>query len=258
MYGYPPAERARAAVQRIGEALAQGGPVAVTIRVIPEGRLLEIDGDLAFALTPDDAFALGGETLDQVAARAARALERIAAEHRESKSPRALLVGIGLSVIATVLYVIVLRGLFLAHGRLARGLARAFEAGLGLLRIPAAIAPGPTQMLVAARRVVAAIVWTVALAASYLWLAYVLERFGVTRPWGERLLAFITEALAAIPVAAIEAVPGLFVVMIVVAATLALTRLVAAFLGGVASERIRVAWLSPDAARPTASPCSSA
>jgi small-conductance mechanosensitive channel len=252
VYGYPPRERVQGAALRFAEVLAQGGPGTVTVRTLPEGRLLEIDGEHLVALTPDDVFAPGGETLDGVAARARRRVERVIAEHRESRSARAIGLAAGLSLLATVLYVLALRGAFLARRRLAGSLLGTVDAHRSAGRIVGVLGLGQTQVLAGVHRLASMLLWVVVIGVTYAWLTYVLERFAFSRAWGERLLSLLVETAAAAPAALIEGLPSVFVVVVIFAVTRILTRLVWTLLDGVAAGRLRLGWLGADAARPTA------
>jgi small-conductance mechanosensitive channel len=252
VYGYSPRERVQGAALRFAEVLARGGPGTVTVRTIPEGRLLELDGEHLVGLTPDDVFAPGGDTLDAVAARALGQLERVLVEHRESRSPRAIALAAGLSLLATVLYILVLRGAFLARRWLARRLAGTVEARTSTRRMIGLLGLHPTNVLAGVHRLVSALIWVAVIGVTYAWLAYVLERFAFSRVWGERLLSLLFESLAAAPVAMIEGLPSLLVVVVIFAVTRALTRLVRTLRDGVTAGRLRFDWLSADAARPTA------
>jgi small-conductance mechanosensitive channel len=250
--GYPPGERARGAAARFAEALGQGGPSQVAVKVLPEGRLIEVDGEFVIAITPDDVFTPGGETLDGVARRAAQRMERVIAEHRESRSPGALARAAGLALLATTLYVLGVRCAFLARRRLARAVMTTIEGRASARRLAGILGLRARQLLAGARRLVSLVLWTLVVGVTYVWVTYVLERFAVSRAWGERMHGLLSESVTAFPLALIEALPNLLVVIVIFAVTRILARLVRVLLDAMAAGRVGAGWLGADTARPTA------
>ena len=82
LFGYTPAERAALALQRIVEVLHEGGTGTVTRQTVTDGALLSVDGQRVLLLAPDDADRLLGQTLDDAADQATKALtSAITEEH---------------------------------------------------------------------------------------------------------------------------------------------------------------------------------
>lgn len=85
--GYSMAERARLAQARLRFLASSGLWEPVTVRSVPEGRVVEIAGRGAFYVLPGDLDPASDETLD---ARAALDLTGALAESREAQSLPAL------------------------------------------------------------------------------------------------------------------------------------------------------------------------
>src|SRR5262249_43447384 len=64
-FGLSPAERADKGAQRVGEALAKGGPGTVTMVMVPEGLNVLIDDVYVFRILKGDLDAEDGQTFDQ-------------------------------------------------------------------------------------------------------------------------------------------------------------------------------------------------
>jgi small-conductance mechanosensitive channel len=103
----------------------------------------------------------------------------------------------------------------------------------------------------AASRVVTLLSWAVALLLTYLWLAFVLQRFPYTRPWGERLGVYLIDLLEKIGGAVVSAVPGLLLVIVVLVAARFASQLLNLFFARVASGHLRLRWVEPETVAPT-------
>jgi small-conductance mechanosensitive channel len=252
LLGSPPAERAEATVQRVHSLIDMGGPLAVTIRVVPEGRALEIDKHLVFRILGADVDPEGGATLDQTANAAAAELRTALAEIREARDSRALLPGIGWSLLATVGLV----GAFWLLRRAYVAIARRIRALVA--RRTSTMAPGwgglwmgyggATSVLTAPLRLA---VWLVSLGLLYTWTGFVLTRFPYTRPWGESLRDNLLEALGSFGAKFLHAIPGLLFVALIFMVARLIVRLLRAFFLGIQQRRLEVGWVDETTARPT-------
>jgi hypothetical protein len=102
--GVSPVERARRAQRAISEAVAAGGPGEVTVQQEPQGRVVLVDGSMVLILTPQDADALRGETLEKATRATVAALSRVIEETRESRDRGRLLRAALYALLATALY----------------------------------------------------------------------------------------------------------------------------------------------------------
>ena len=98
----------------------------------------------------------------------------------------------------------------------------------------------------------AALVWLLlAVFATEAWLTFVLEQFPYARPLGESLRASILSALVSVGRVVVEALPGVFVVLIILLITRFLVRLTTVFFAAVEQGRIAAPGIHPETANPT-------
>jgi small-conductance mechanosensitive channel len=87
------------------------------------------------------------------------------------------------------------------------------------------------------------------LVLGYLWVAYSLEQFPYTAPWGERLGLFLFDLLWEFGRGALAALPGLFVVLIIVLIARWCARVINVIFAGVQSGTISLPGLERETAR---------
>lgn len=249
--GRTPEERVQLAVERLNRAIEVGGAHRFDVAPIETAMLIRLDGEPIIAIAPEDLEAMSNDTVVEVAAVAMARLERAFAEAEELRTPRILLLAAARAGAATLVFLLLLWGLMRLYGRLQRPLARAASERLAGSKVGQGIFGTEVRLEQIARRVVLLILGLVSLAATYLWLAYVLRQFPYTRPWGEALGASLVGLLFWIGRAIVDAMPGLVTVAIVVVLTRIATRLVKRFFDAVADRRIRLPGFDPEAARPT-------
>jgi small-conductance mechanosensitive channel len=250
-FGVSAAERARRAEDRIDAVLAPGGPGAVSVRREPQGNVVLVDGTVAIILVPDDVDAAAGETLEAVTFKAQQALARAIAESREARDRGRMLHAALRSAIATLGFLlgaaIVLRarrGLFAkAAGLLEARASRAGVAGAALVRA------GWLRSL--ARGCVHGLTVLVLGILSYEWLAYVLVQFPYTRPWGEKLGAFLLDVVHQIGGGVLHALPNLFIALVIFLLAKAATSLLRPVFDHVEQGGGETGWLNRDSAAPT-------
>ena len=243
-----PTHRASDAERRIARGAL--GPGQVTMQRIPEGVAVKIDGALVFVLTPGDADSLGGESLESVANLAARTLDQALDEWRESRDSNRLLRAIGLSVLATLIFIVLLFALWRGDrwladklGPKARRVERLKVAGVRLL-------PGEAlEKLV--RGLFAVATTLLSLALTYWWISGVFRQFPLTRAWGERLRQILTGSVAKVVAQAIAALPNLLVALVIFGLAHFLARSLNAFFNALDRRRLNIGWLDHDTIPPT-------
>ena len=246
-----PSERADAAARRITALLERAQSDSVEARVIPEGYLITVGGSAAFSLTPADVDTLVDQRLpDVVAASVARLRTALAAEREERSLPHLLKAG-GLALLATILFIALLRLIRWSRRRLSARLLRAAAAHLPDLRVGGFTLFSAESGLALVRRLVDIVAWSAGLFAAYLWLAFVLTRFAYSRPWGEALGGYLSETVGTLAISAISAVPGIFTVVIILVVARWLGRVVSTFFDAVESGQVEVPWPHPETASAT-------
>jgi small-conductance mechanosensitive channel len=249
--GFAATERARGARQRIEAALEAGARGRVTVVRIDRGNRVDLDGQPMFVVLAADVDIPAGDTLETTTDRAVRALERVAAEWWELRTPRRLAVAGAWSVAATV-------GLALALGSLGwlaresrRRLSELIERRAARLRVAGVRALSATPLHRAVGRLLRALRWAIGGLLVYLWLGVVLTRLPLTRSWGEQLQAFLVDTLVGILSAVAGEVPDLLVVGIIALLARLVVELVRGFFARLEASPVALGWLDADTARPT-------
>ena len=250
LLGYSPKQRVEAAEARIQLLIERGetGPVSVIPR--PEGMLVRINEKGVFVVTPADANEPAGEDLDEVSNRVVQNLTQALKEVQEAKRGEVLFRGIGLSVAATVILLLILAFIRRIHRWLVAHLAEVVGPKLKTLAIG-----GFTQhiegILLFVRGVVGITAWALAIISLYLWLTFSLKLFPYSRPWGEQLNSYMINGIKAILLAVVDFIPGLLIVAAIFLITRFLSRISRLFFDAVESGRVSVPGLYSETAQPT-------
>ena len=228
LLGYTAMDRAAAAEHRLQDVVDRAGsaPLKAGTREVGPGVAVELGGQALFIITPEDVNVLLDETPAAVAQEAARALEVAVAEAREEREPRALLLGAGRAAIITLVWLLLLRGLYLGSRRLGAALSRKVVRRADEIGVTRVTEVPLARVYLFIRRVVAAAAWVVGLLATSTWLTLTLESFAWTRPFGEEVQGTLVGLLAAMARAILGAVPGLVVVVVIAALTRSVVRVI--------------------------------
>jgi small-conductance mechanosensitive channel len=187
-----------------------------------------------------------GETLDEQVRRTVAALQEALDARREQHSPSLILEGVGLTVVATLLLGVLLWGVARLH---ARALQR------HSLLTPTLVKVGGLHLRPILsgleRAAIKATSFGLAAIAVYLWLTFTFSRFPFSRPWGEKLAGFLWDMLANFAAGALQALPGLFTVLVIFVLTRIIVRAVDGFYQTVERGAMSVTWLQADTAKAT-------
>ncbi len=221
LLGYTAQERAAAAEHRLQDAIDRVGaaPPKAGTRVMGPGVAVELDGQGVFMIMPEDVNALLDETPASVAETAARAVERAVSEAREEKQPRALLIAAAQVAAVTILWLLLLRGLYVASHWLGARLSHRVAQRADQMGVTRVTEVPRARVYRFTRRVVAALAWVVALFATSTWLSIALESFAWTRPFGEQVQGSLVGLLGFVARSIFDALPGLLLVAMIVALT---------------------------------------
>ena len=246
-----PRERAEGALKRIEDLVGERVGSTVTARKEPEGMLVLIGQMPVFLIAPNDLDPLTDETLDQEAARAVSHLQLAFNEEREQRSTSALLYAGALSLGATLIFVLLMRWLLAGRRAVLRRLVgdraeRLHEIGVAGFTF---VQKGQVTRLL--RGVVGLLSLAIGFFLTYVWLAFVLREFPYSRPWGEALGSFLFTTFKNLGVGILQAVPKLFVVVVIVFLARVVARLAVSFFDAVYRGEVEVAWLPAESAKPT-------
>jgi small-conductance mechanosensitive channel len=242
---FTPAQRAEAARERVRQIVQQGGPLVVTVQPDAAGNVVFIDGQPAFAILPGDVNPLLHQTLPELTRETVKALEDAAAAHVERRSPAAMLRAALVATAATAAFVLFVWAVVRLRRVLMRRIEKRVEDAVSHMRseLRGALSPQAVGGLL---DVLAGVVaWGASLSAAYVWLTYVLAAFPFTRPWGLQLEGFLVDTATRIALAFAEAIPDLFIVVVIVLLTRAASRLVRAFFERLESGQISIGFIDP-------------
>jgi small-conductance mechanosensitive channel len=246
-----PAERVEAATRRIRLLVEADSTEPVTTRPIAEGTLIVVAGRSVFTLTRADVDTIIGEQFPDVVSRTVTRLQDALTAERTERSLPQLLRGVGLSLLATFLFIAILRGLRWVRRRASDKLMSTAAGHMKDFRIRGFTIFSAESALLLLRRAVDILIWGAGLFAAYLWLAFILTRFAYSRPWGEALGGYLTSTIGALALGAISAIPGIFTVVIILIFVRWLSRVVSAFFDAVEIGTVQVPWPHPETASAT-------
>ena len=247
-----PEIRARTVHENLISLVQRGGPLEVTTRTLPEGIAVVVDQTLVFRVLKEDANPELGEDVQLVTDAAVHNLRTALAEMRELRDSRRLLQAAGYALLATLVIGGLMWALWRGYAALARRIRdlvtrRAEQLSSGWGRHVAGRV-GVTNLATVPLRLLA---WLLTLLLAYEWLTLVLGFFPYTRPWSERLLGRLLEALGRFGSGILEAIPGLLFVVLIFFVTRFLVRVMRVFFEGIQAGRVEVGWVDEATARPT-------
>jgi small-conductance mechanosensitive channel len=249
--GHSARERADATVARIGQAIEGASDATVAANAVADGTEVLVNGRRAFVVTRADIDPEAGETTENVARASVERLQAALAEHVEQHTPRYIALATLWTLLATALYLGVVRAVF-AIDRLATAwLARLAAARADRIRVKGARLIDADLLARLAGHAVGVATWLLALLATLAWLTFSLTRFAYTRPWGERMGSAVAAKVGEIVIGIVDAIPGLVVAAAIFLVARALLRLAALLFDRVQSGRIALGGLDAETAAPT-------
>lgn len=212
LLGESPEIRAARARLAIGEVLDSSTEPKVTVDSVQSSYMVLLGDRRAFFVTPND---VGADDSDvhALALQAAERLRQVVVESREARSVRFLLIAAAATVVATLIYLALVRGLYWLRNRLLGLLPTVMRRHTEALKIGHTPLFDSTVLFLVIRRVVWLLYWILVLLASYEWMSFVLSRFPYTRPWGESLNTYLIELASYLLGNMVGAIPGLVVAL---------------------------------------------
>ncbi len=251
LFGVAPADRARRAEDAIRQILSQPGAGVVTVSEAPQGRMVLVDGQLAFPLGPEDADRTTGQSLDAAAREAAQALEDAIAATREGRDRRRLIWSVGSTVLATLVFLLLVSVVLRARRWAGRGLTTVIRSRSFGLRVAGYEFLPPERQLAWTRVLIGALTWGLFAIVSYEWLSFTLNQFPYTRPWGGQLDGFLLGVLSRVGDGIVRSSPDLLTVAVIVLLARATHRAIDPFFDRVERGEAGSGVLDVDTAQPT-------
>lgn len=249
--GHTARDRVEQTTTRIERVLDAQPQAAVSTQPGPDGTDVLVGGKRVYTVTRIDIDPQFGETTDNVARESALRLGQAIGEHAEQHTWRYLGLAALWTVLATALWLAVLRVTFAVDGRIAARLAPIATAHTERMKLSGAPFLDASSAATLTRRVVRLFAWVIALTATYAWLTFALKRFPYTRPWGERMADALFAQAARMAGAVADAMPGLLVAVVIFVLARAIVRGAELFFVRVEAGRTDVGGLDPETVAPT-------
>jgi len=251
LLGAVPVDRASAARERVQLLLDRGGENRVSVADIPQGAAVQVDGQLAFVVTREDAAPIPGATARSQAEVAARTLALVVEETREARDARFLARAAMFAGIATVVW-IALMAMALALWRASsRRLAALAARHSKRLQVGGDALIPRERVIVAVQHAATTLGVATMLVLTWEWLGYVLGRFPYTRPWSEGLTHFLVRALLSILEAVANATPSLLIAILIFTLAWVAHRLLRGFFGRIENGDFALGGIDRDTAPAT-------
>ncbi|WP_313684623.1 mechanosensitive ion channel domain-containing protein [Pantoea sp.] len=180
-------------------------------------------------------------TLMQAADRVYQRLEKLRALLKEQYSPHYLLISLVKSLAGAAGLVLLVALCWHLNQWQARAAAKRPVSRKHLLPAPVRTFFGPVRL-----RMYQTLMLLLCLVITYLWLSWVLRLFPYTRIWGLDLGDYTLALLQEIGVAVLSALPGLFIVAVIILITALFTRIIRLLLRRVEYGNMHIPGLHPE------------
>lgn len=212
LLGETPEVRAHRAKAAIEDALQSGAELKVSIDPIQNSYLVLLGYSRAFIVSPQDVDPPGSSVRD-AAEQAASNLRRVVVESGEARSMRFLLSALGYAALATLIYVVLLRGVGWLHRKLLARLPGLMNQHRHWLKLGQTPLFDVKYLYYLVGRLLWLFYWLLVLLFSYQWLSFVLSQFPYTRPWGESLNVHLIDLARYLVNGMLGALPGLAIAL---------------------------------------------
>ncbi len=244
-------ERVERAVERLErlpvEALS--APIVAKSATVGQmtGVLLHAGPHFLFGITPQDLDPDSGQSLAEAGQQAEQRLRDLFTARLESDRGEVLLRGLWISGLTTLGLLAVLITLWLVRRAVNRRLNVSWFS-----RLPKAFGFDVSGLALTIVTSVVRLPFIAAgLVAIYSWLVACLAAFPYSRPWAQALGSWLMEVALMMLQGVIGALPGLFIVAVIMVLTRMATRGLASFFTGVEQGHLHLGWMEPETARAT-------
>ncbi len=249
LLGESPAARARRAKAVIEEILQDGGDLAVSTDSIQDSYLVLLGYSRAFIVSPQDIEQPGVSTRE-AADKAAANLRQVVTEAGEARNLQFLLRAAGYAAVASLLYLLLLRGAGYLRSKSLGVLPKLMQRHTHLLRLGRTPVFDTQYLCYLLGRAIWLLYWLAALLLSYQWLSFVLSQFPYTRPWGESLNVHLLDLARYLLNGILSALPGLAVALCILVMARAFTGFSRRLLQRLARPG-NLRWLTAETLQPT-------
>ena len=213
-----------------------------------EGVTFYLDAKPLFGLFEPDLDLAAGESLGEEARLVMARLEEVREAMRDQGRPRIVARGIGVALLATLFYVLALRGLRRIQVLIRKALVKQ-AAGMHWLKFRDF--DMRRFLLQVLRRLIALLYFLIAVGGAYAWAGFVFAQFPYTAPWAEVLGDKVREGAVGILQDMLHAIPDLIIVAVIFVVTRWITLVVSGVFRSVEGESKEHGLLTGDTARAT-------
>jgi len=249
--GRPPAERAALAVQVLDDLVVAKATEPVEARAIEGASLIFVGSRVVVGFGQADIDELAGETLEGVTALTVSRLQQAFAEASEAHTPAELIRAAGVSAIAIAIAGLLVWLIAKARRGVSAKLIEVAESTVAKTGLADLVALRASRLLDFQRGLVTAATIGLQLVVIYGVVGFVLGEFPYTRPWGESLSGFLLTTMESLALGAVNAIPGLFTVFLILFVARLVNRLLGLWFHSVEQGRIKISWIYPETAVPT-------
>jgi small-conductance mechanosensitive channel len=249
--GRGPAERVVLATRVLDDLVRNRTIDPVESRPIDGGALISVQSRVILALTSADIDEGAGESLPELTTQTVSRLQQALREADEARQPVALLIDTVLALVGLSVGLLILWAIGRARRGVSSRLATVAEKTIEKTGIADKEAIRRSRLLDYQRGAVTALTLGLQLVVLYGIVSFVLRRFPYTRPWGEALRGFLVDTVGTLGMGVINAIPGVFTVVLIFVVARVLTRLLGLWFDAVELGRVRVRWIYPETALPT-------
>ena len=213
------------------------------------GIAFTYNGRVLLFLSTGDLDQETGETLAQASERALHNLDEALNARVAERSWPVIRSAILFTLIGLGVVLVVASLIWMAHFRLTALLHRRQPLVRTPLQLFGIDLRPPIDTLVYAA--VRAIAFVLTISAIYSWASLSLQRFPYTQPWGDKLGRYVLQLFQHLGRSGVDALPGLFAVLVIFFFVRWIVQLGRAFFEQVVAGRIRISWLEPETAQAT-------
>jgi len=218
----------------------------------PYGVVIHINNQTVAAVAHLDLDPLADKSLEQVVAETVEVFSQLLAEIREERSTGAMLKASGLSLLATVAMVLIIWLLLYIRKKIMSILASTVETTSGAIsRVTRLDLSKLSKISVIAQRLSAFAVVVFIIFLIITWLAYVLNQFPYTRPWGEGIWRYVLETCRSMGMVVVKALPDLFKIGLIFLFARLIAKLAALIFEAAETGRISLPGIYPETVKPT-------
>jgi small-conductance mechanosensitive channel len=249
--GRSPAERARTAERTLDDLVGEHIAGPVDSRMLQGGSLVTVASRAVLVITDADVDQLSGDTLEAVTARSVDRLKESLSQAAAARSLPAFLRSAAGALAGLALGLVIIWAFTRTYRALSNNLMRVAEETARRSGLIDAESLRSSRLLEMQQWLIRGVYVALCLIVVYATTGLVLRQFPYTYPWGAAMRGFLIGTAEQLGLSAVNAVPGLVIVAIMLLIARFVVRLVGLWFGAVERGQVRARWIYPETAQPT-------